>query len=83
MENNKLDNIETLEQAEEIIKENITPKFNRAQRRALAKKAGKKGRTQLNTITETAKKIDYIDLIEKLRDLNKKRENENYGATEN
>ena len=57
---------------------------NRAQRRAFAKKLGKSGRAKMGTISETAKKLNYINLIEKLRELNKKKENENYEqATEN
>lgn len=59
------------------IKDNITlPPINRAQRRALMKKAGK----QLNTIEETVKKLNYINLIEKLREINKERK-ENYETT--
>ena len=54
---------------------------NRAERRALAKKLGKKGRKQFDsttqTIGETAKKLDYISLIQKLRELNDKKEKEN------
>lgn len=49
---------------------------NRAERRALAKKMGKKGREQLGTISETARKLNYIDLIQKLREMNKEKENE-------
>ena len=51
---------------------------NRAQRRAFAKKLGKSGRAKMGTISETAKKLNYIDLIEKLRKLNGEKENENY-----
>lgn len=54
---------------------------NRAERRALAKKLGKKGRAQFGTISETTKKLNYIDLIQKLREMNK--ENENETTTEN
>ena len=46
------------------------------ERRALAKKLGKKGRDQFGTISETAKKLNYIDLIQKLREINKENENE-------
>ena len=57
---------------------------NRAQRRAFAKKLGKSGRAKMGTISETAKKLNYINLIEQLRELNEKKENENYEqATEN
>ena len=66
------------------IKANTTP-LNRAQRRALAKKVGKKNREDINTIANTAEKLNYIDLIQKLRKLNEKREREENGeaATEN
>lgn len=53
-----------------------TMHMNRAQRRAAAKKKGKKKKNAVNAITETATKINYIDLIQKLRALNKKREEE-------
>ena len=56
---------------------------NRAERRKIVKKLGKHGRQNLGTISETAKKLNYIELIEKLRELNEKKENENYEATEN
>ena len=52
---------------------------NRAERRALAKKMGKKGRAQIDLITETAEKLNYIDLIQKLRELNAKKEMEDNG----
>ena len=48
---------------------------NRAERRAFAKKLGKKGREQFGTISETAKKLTYINLIQKLREMNKENEN--------
>ncbi len=51
---------------------------NRAQRRAFAKKLGKSGRAKMGTISETAKKLNYINLIQQLRELNEKKENENY-----
>ena len=52
--------------------------LNRAQRRALKKKMGKKGEEDLNLISDTAKRLSYVDLIQKLRKLNKEKENENY-----
>ena len=58
-------------------KSQIARPRNRAERRALAKKLGKKGREQFGTISETARKLNYIDLIEKLREMNKENENEN------
>jgi len=48
---------------------------NRTERRALAKKLGKKGRAQMGTISETARKLNYIDLIQKLREMNKENKN--------
>ena len=63
------------------------PPMNRAQRRALKKKVGAKkyaemlgnGMNEVEAVVETAKKLNYIDLIQKLRKLNEKKENENYG----
>ena len=63
-------------------KSQIARPRNRAERRALAKKIGKKGREQFGTISETAKKLNYIDLIQKLRALNEKEENLENEATE-
>lgn len=58
------------------------PQFhNRAERRAFAKKLGKTGRAQFGSISETAKKLNYINLIQQLRELNEKKENENYETT--
>lgn len=69
--------------------------MNRAQRRALKKKVGAKKYAEMvnesgdvvEAVSETAKKLNYIDLIQKLRKLNeeKEKENENDGeaATEN
>ena len=37
--------------------------MNREQRRRLMKKAGKAGRAQMSNINDTAKKLDYIDLL--------------------
>lgn len=61
--------------------------MNRAQRRALKKRVGAKKYAELiqsnndavNAVSETAKKLDYIDLIQKLRALNEKKEKENAG----
>ena len=63
--------------------------MNRAQRRALKKKVGAKkyaemvadGGDVVGAISETAKKLNYIDLIQKLRKLNEEKENENNGET--
>lgn len=51
---------------------------NRKERRALMKKMGKKNYNEFMAISETAAKLDYIDLIQKLRELNKKKKNEVY-----
>lgn len=51
------------------------PPLNRKQRRAMAKKAGKPPKEAASVITETARKLNYIDLIQKFRDLNKEKEN--------
>lgn len=53
--------------------------LNRAQRRALAKKAGKKGRASMNLISDTARKMDMAYLIQEIRKLNEK----NKGVEEN
>lgn len=63
--------------------------MNRAQRRALKKKLGAKkyaelvanGGNEAEAIAETAKKLNYIDLIQKLRKLNEEKENEENGKT--
>ena len=78
------DNVDTIvEETTSAIedKTNQLQFHNRAQRRAFAKKLGKSGRAKMGTISETAKKLNYIDLIEKLRKLNEEKENENYEAT--
>lgn len=78
-----LANAETIESVTTAIRsdidektKDIAPPMNRAQRRALMKKQGKKGRQHLNLISDTAKKLDYIELIQKLRELNAKKEKE-------
>lgn len=63
--------------------------MNRAQRRALKKKVGAKKYAEMivetgdvsAAVSETAQKLNYIHLIEKLRELNAKKENENNGET--
>ena len=75
------DNIDTIVEETTSAIENKTEQLqfhNRAERRKFAKKLGKSGRAKMETISETAKKLTYINLIEKLRELNEKRENENY-----
>ena len=57
--------------------------MNRAQRRALKKKVGAKKYAEMvaesddvvGAVSETAKKLNYIDLIQKLRILNEEKEN--------
>lgn len=78
----------TINEVTQEINENIEeqlqsmPPLNRAQRRALMKKQGKKGRKKLDLVSETAKKLDYIELIQRLRKLNEKKENEENGETQ-
>lgn len=59
------------------------PPLNREQRRALAKKMKKNkvSKAATNNIADTTKKLNYIDLIQRLRTLNEKKENENYEST--
>ena len=75
------DNIEEIvEETTSTIESKVNqPQFhNRAERRKFAKKLGKSGRAKMGTISETAKKLTYINLIQKLRELNEEKENENY-----
>ena len=61
--------------------------MNRAQRRALKKKVGAKKYAEMvaesgditTAVSETAAKLNYIDLIQKLRKLNEKKGEQNYG----
>ena len=62
--------------------------MNRAQRRALKKKVGSKKYAEMvangdvtETISDTAKKLNYIHLIQNLRELNEKKEKENGTTT--
>ena len=63
--------------------------MNRAQRRALKKKVGAKKYAEMvaesgdvvGAVSETAKKLNYIDLIQKLRKLNEEKETEENGET--
>ena len=68
-----LDNIKNFTQSK--INEVLRPK-NRAQRRAAAKSMGRKKREKMRAISGTAEKLDYIDLIQKLRKLNEQRARE-------
>ena len=83
---------ETLKNIEQKTLEHIRSKqvpMNRAQRRALKKKVGAKKYAEMvaengdivEAVSETAKKLNYISLIEKLKQLNAKKENEDYGET--
>lgn len=78
METTNIENAQTLEEVTDEIKKTVNPQrsMNRAQRRAAAKRAGRKGRAKIDLVTETATRLDYIDLIQKLRELNKRKENE-------
>ena len=65
-----------------VTKINGGVKLNRAQRRALAKKnKGNKAqaaqKSPIDEINETATKLNYIDLIQKLRKLNEEKAKEN------
>ena len=58
--------------------------MNRAQRRALKKKVGAKKYAEMvneagemTVVSEMAQKLNYIDLIQKLRKLNEENEKEN------
>lgn len=63
--------------------------MNRAQRRALKKKVGAEKYAEMaaesgdivGAVSETAKKLNYIDLIQKLRKLNEEKEQEENGKT--
>lgn len=70
-------NVEEIQQTISNEIENKTNlNLNRAQRRALMKKAGKKGRAQFGLVNDTAKKLDYINLIQKIRELKEKNKDE-------
>ena len=61
--------------------------MNRAQKRALKKKVGAKKYAEMvaesgdivTAVSETARKLNYVNLIQKLRVLNEKKENEENG----
>ena len=72
-----------IEQIEQNIKEKTQPYLNRAQRRALIKHARGFNGEEIDSILNAAKKLSYIQIIQKLRELNKLKENdENEQATE-
>lgn len=78
---------EILQKIEEKTLEKIResqPPMNRAQRRALKKKVGAKKYAEMvangeviETVADTAKKLNYIKLIQNLRELNEKKQKEN------
>ena len=90
---------ELLKRIEQITTEQIKEKnpiiLNRKQRRALKKKLGKKKYAELEmnneegiteAVTDATKKLNYIDLIQRFRALNEKKEKEkeeNENAIEN
>lgn len=85
---------EVLKKIEEKTLEKIRstqPPMNRAQRRALKKKVGAKKYAEMvanngdavGAVTETAKKLNYIDLIQKLRKLNEEKEKNGETIIEN
>lgn len=74
---------EVLQKIEKYTLDNIRnkmPPTNRAQRRALAKKMKKNkndNKNEIDIIADTTKKLNYINLIQKLRELNEKKEQKN------
>lgn len=85
---------EILKKIEEKTLEKIRSTYvpmNRAQRRALKKKVGAQKYAEMvaengdvtEAISETAKKLNYIDLIQKLRKLNKEKEENGTTIDEN
>lgn len=75
---NELDNVTTTVTSQIAEAANTYRSMNREQRRMVKKKMGKKGRENVDLISDTARKLNYVDLIQKLRKLNKEKENENY-----
>ena len=78
-----LDNIKAFTRKK--IQENMPP-MNRAQRRAWLKKHKRRIKSKAETIAETAQKLNYIELIKSLRELNERKEKEieeNEATTEN
>ena len=78
MDDTVVDDPNAIDNIKQFLSDKMGLKLNRKQRRKLAKKAGKKGRQSTATVADTVKKLNYIDLIEKLRILNEKKEQENY-----
>lgn len=61
---------------EYINSSDINPKLNREQRRAIAKKTKQKNNKQIDIISEYARKLSYVNLIQKLRKINTEKEKE-------
>ena len=78
MDDTVVDDSNAIDNIKQFLSDKIGLNLNRAQRRKLAKKNGRKGSKKVDTMTDTIKKLNYIDLIEKLRELNEKKEQENY-----
>ncbi len=76
----ELEELET--QMHDQAETDIAKHLNRAQRRALMKKTSKRNRQQAQQLNEDLKKLDYIYLIEQLRELNNKEKNNNEGTNE-
>lgn len=53
------------------------PPLNREQKRKLLKQLGAKGKEDINTVSNTATKLNYINMIQKLRKLNEQQSKEN------
>ena len=80
MDDKMPENLEEIETSyEEALEKKMPQPRNRAERRALRKKVGA---NKYDAITEMAKKLTYVDLINKLREKNEKENNENEGTTE-
>lgn len=71
------------EELQKMVDEEMAQKFpkrtyNRAERRAFKKKHHQ----EIDAVYETARKLTYINLIKKFRELNEKKEQENNEATQ-
>lgn len=75
----EINNESHLQDIEEAIHSDLQApiKLNRKQRRSIMHKMGKKrGQTAIDSVAETATKLNYVSLIEKLRVLNEQKEKE-------
>ena len=66
------------EQIEAALKAREYRPKNRAERRAFMRKMGKEKYNEFMAVSDTAAKLDYIDLIQKFRELNVKKKDEVY-----